>query len=74
MGAMSDLLMSQLGIDPKEIGKIGSQIGTTLADFQQRLTRIEAKLDTILEIIQHGENSTASGRGKGERADGSGPA
>lgn len=75
MGALTDMLFSQLGIDPTDIAKMGKDIGTALADFQQRLTRIEAQTTAILEILQNGKQTGAAdgsgGNGTGNPASGS---
>ena len=60
MGALSDMLFSQLGVDPKSLAEMGDNIGKSLADFQQRLTRIETKLDTLLTMVQNGKVTAGS--------------
>jgi len=43
-----DLLMKSMGIDPVEMKKAVTDFGSVVIDIQERLVRIEAKLDKVL--------------------------
>lgn len=63
-------MLKGMGIDPAALTTLGKDVGTALADFKERLIRIEAKLDALSENKSNGQGDT--GFGSADRGEGAG--